>query len=62
MIIGTLAWQEYSDLAAEHHITHDGLLEVTRALHRSGTLMWFESSPALRKLGISQASSHMFIE
>jgi hypothetical protein len=39
--VQTLTWHEYSELAAEHHVTHDGLIDVTRAFHNSGMLMWY---------------------
>jgi hypothetical protein len=39
-----MAWRDYVKLAAKHCITHDALLEETRALHCAGSLLWFETT------------------
>lgn len=49
-----LKWSEYAALAAALAITHDALLDVTRSLHCSGDLLWFETA-ALRHTVILDA-------
>jgi hypothetical protein len=50
--VQTMTWTDYASLAAACFITHDHLLNVTRALHCAGSLLWFESSDELRQLVI----------